>query len=136
MRHLAAIAWHWDPLKTVLRSGLEKNMNNDCLLIEKNDRSWDAKRLSCISLFEGLALPSIQQKYENIWQNCSPKPSKIVKRLLGAVRVDLLIIFIDFGPRRKIAVFDVVSGRSKIDKKSSPGAPRGRQVRHDWSPKW
>jgi hypothetical protein len=51
------------------------------------------------------------------------------KRAVGAVGVDLLIIFIDFGTCRKIDLFLYVLGASKKGYNSSPGAPRGRQVR-------
>ena len=71
--------WHWDLLKTVPRSGLETNKNNNGELLETMIDRGKRKKLSRTSLYEEFTLPSIQQKYENLQQNWSHKASKIVQ---------------------------------------------------------
>ena len=88
----------------------------------KHDWLWDAKKLSRNSLCEEFTLPSIQQKYENLLQNCSEKSSKIVQNWpsgwSGSIYLSFLLIL---GRVEKSLFFDVVLGRPKIDKNRALG---------------
>ncbi len=61
------------------------------------------------------------------------EPKMEQNRPLGTPRVDLFIIFMDFGWCRKIVVFWCRPGASKNQQKSSLGAPRVRKGASDCS---
>ena len=81
----------------------------------------DKKKLSHTSLREEFILRRFSKSMK-IYDKRFSKSTNIVQNgPLKAVRVDLLILFIDFGPCRKSMFFDVVLGLPKVDKNRALG---------------